>query len=116
MRASRQADIMGNYTPLNLKKLKKGSDPDKTNTVLIIIAILTACVLAFILILLIRQKMNPQAQPAKQTQEDLIPSPPPQDLNAEATTSPTLEQGQTITSTPTGSLKVTQVPTKSPPR
>lgn len=114
MRASRQADIMANYTPLNLKKLKKESGSDKTNTVLIIIAILTACVLAFILILLIKQKMNPPAQPANQTQEEVIPSPPPQELNPEATTSPILEQGQTVVSTPTGSLKTTPTSTISP--
>lgn len=104
---------MANYTPLNLKKLKKESGSDKTNTVLIIIAILTACVLAFILILLIKQKMNPSAQPTNQTQEQ-VPPPPPQELSPEATTSPTLEEGQTVVSTPTGSLNTTQEPTISP--
>jgi len=105
---------MENYTPLNLKKSQSEPGSNKTNTLLIIIAILTACVLAFILILLIRQKMNPQPQPTKQTQEGIIPSPPPQELNPEATASPTLEQGQTVISTPTGSLNTTPKPTISP--
>jgi flagellar basal body-associated protein FliL len=104
---------MENYTPLNVKKIGKESGKDKTNTVLIIIAILTACVLAFILILLIRQRMNPAPQQVEQSQEDQVPAPPVENLDEEATPSPEFDQDQ-MTSTPTGSLEVTPIEQPSP--
>ncbi len=103
---------MRNYTPLNLKKVKKADSSGKANTVLIVIAILTACVLAFILILLIKQRMNiSPTQQTGQSQEEAIPSPPPQNLEQEASPSPELEQ---LTSTPTGSLGLTPTTVLSP--
>lgn len=114
IQASRQGrDNMKNYTPLNVKKIKKEPDSDKTNTVLIVIAILTACVLAFILILLISQKMNPQPKVEEPKVEDQIPTPPVQNLEEEATDSSTMEDEQK-TSTPTGSLEETPLSSPSP--
>lgn len=97
---------MKNYTPLNIKKVGKKPRSGKANTVLIIIAILTACVLAFILLLLIKDKMSTQPEKVEQTQE-VVPPPPIEDLDEEATPSPELGQDQ-MTGTPAGSMEATQ--------
>lgn len=97
---------MENYTPLNIKKVGKKPRSGKANTVLIIIAILTACVLAFILLLLIKDKMSAQPEKKIEQTQEVIPAPTIEDLNKEASPSPKLEQDQMI-STPTGSMEAT---------
>lgn len=53
---------MENFTPINPKKLGKSSE-DKTNTVLLIIATVTALVLAVLLFMLIQKKLKQTQNP-----------------------------------------------------
>lgn len=94
-----------NYTPLNIDKFNSGkSSSDKINTILLLIATITAAVLALLLFVLIQRKMkkvqtiNPNVT--------ITPTPP---AGGSPTIIPTLEISPTVqVSTPSPQISVPQ--------
>jgi len=62
---------MENFTPLDPKKISKPKE-DKTNTVLLIIATITALVLAVLLFILIQKKLKQTQNPKGMIQQALV--------------------------------------------